>query len=64
MAPPAEAPAADAGGKRADRPPKPGKEQYADDDQRDREFEERRRKIEIEQDLIYEQEEQHFREVN
>lgn len=38
-------------------------DQYTDDDQRDREFEERRRKIEIEQDLIYEQEEQHFREV-
>jgi hypothetical protein len=31
--------------------------------ERDREFEERRKKIEIEQDLIYEQEEQHFREV-
>ena len=32
-------------------------------DDRDREFEERRKKIEIEQDLIYQQEEQHFREV-
>lgn len=33
------------------------------DEDRDREFEERRLKIEREQELIYEQEEQHFREV-
>ena len=37
-------------------------EMFVSDD-RDREFEERRKKIEIEQDLIYQQEEQHFREV-
>ena len=34
-----------------------------EDVDRDREFEERRLKIEREQELIYEQEEQHFREV-
>ena len=37
--------------------------QLVEDVDRDREFEERRLKIEREQELIYEQEEQHFREV-
>ena len=40
----------------------PGEDEVVDED-RDREFEERRLKIEREQELIYEQEEQHFREV-
>jgi len=39
-----------------------GEDEVVDED-RDREFEERRLKIEREQELIYEQEEQHFREV-